>query len=430
MITPEIHRFLSIFLVVLVFTTGIAWGTPALADNHCHKNHDKNCNQAEKDQNSSPKINCEIHIDAQDHLNNNDFGPNEQQCLNNSNNIKDSTVIQNPPSNGDFESLTVVSTDPSDGDNNVPVDLSEIKVKFNKNIDKNSVDTQSLALFADNCGTAICNDPNIADVSVSGKSITFTIDNNDRLSSNTNYIASLLKSIKDEDGNFLDCFDSKGVDDNCEWNFSTSGSTSNPTISLNPSSGTVATLVTVTGNGFDPISTVAITFDGSTVSTATSTSNGGFSATFIVPLSSSNGDHTVKASQGSNSASKSFTVTPLVGPTIFLNETSGPVGTPIEISGTGFDPTSTVTITFNDTNVPTTPASVTTTTNGFFFANFTVPASSIGPVPVIATEGAKSDSVTFTVTLSIAPTSQSNVATTTPSSPNSSEKMILPDIFA
>ena len=65
----------------------------------------------------------------------------------------------------------------------------------------------------------------------------------------------------------------------------------------------LATLVTVTGNGFDPISTVAITFDGSTVATVTSTSNGGFSATFIVPLSSSNGDHTVKATQGSNSVS-------------------------------------------------------------------------------------------------------------------------------
>ena len=124
-----------------------------------------------------------------------------------------------------LESLKVVSTDPSDGDNNVPVDLSEIKVKFNKNIDKNTVDTGSLALFADNCGTDICNDPNIQDVSVSGKSVTFTIDSNDRLSPDTNYIASLLSSIQDEDGNFLDCANSKGVDDNCEWNFSTSGST-------------------------------------------------------------------------------------------------------------------------------------------------------------------------------------------------------------
>ena len=78
------------------------------------------------------------------------------------------------------------------------------------------------------------------------------------------------------------------MDDNCEWNFSTSG----PTISLNPTSGTVlpVTSVTVTGNGFAPISSVVITFEGSTVASVTSNSNGGFISTFIVPFSSSNGD--------------------------------------------------------------------------------------------------------------------------------------------
>ncbi|MGA9943012.1 MAG: hypothetical protein WBP88_13550, partial [Nitrososphaeraceae archaeon] len=107
----------------------------------------------------------------------------------------------------------------------------------------------------------------------------------------------------------MDCFDSKGVDDNCEWNFSTSGSSSNPTISINPTSGTVFTLVTVTGNGFDPISTVVISFGGSNVATVTPTSSGGITATFNVPFDSSIGDQTVKATQGSNSASKTFTVT-------------------------------------------------------------------------------------------------------------------------
>ena len=90
----------------------------------------------------------------------------------------------------------MVSTIKSDGDNNVPTDLSEIIVKFNKNIDKNSVDTGSLSVFADNCGNVFCNDPDIQDVSVNGKSATFSINSNDRLSPNTNYIASLSSSIK------------------------------------------------------------------------------------------------------------------------------------------------------------------------------------------------------------------------------------------
>src|SRR6478609_2853630 len=101
---------------------------------------------------------------------------------------------------------------PSDGDNNVPTDLSEIIVKFNKNLDENSIDAGSLSVFADNCGNTFCNDPDIQDVSVSGKTATFTINSNDRLSPNTNYIASISSSIEDQDGNFLDCFDSKGVD--------------------------------------------------------------------------------------------------------------------------------------------------------------------------------------------------------------------------
>jgi Bacterial Ig-like domain len=386
----------------------------------------------EKNQNSIPKINCQIHIDAEDHLNNNDFGPNQQQCLNNSNNIKDSTVTQTSPgdNNGDFGSPTVVSTDPSDGDNNVPVDLSEIKVTFDENIDKNSVDTGSLSVFADNCGNTFCNDPDIQDVSVSGKTATFFINSNDRLSPDTNYIARISSHIQDEDGNFLDCFNSKGVDDNCEWNFSTSGSTLNPTISLDPTSGTVLTSVTVTGNGFDPISNVVITFGGSTVATVTSTSNGGLSAIFNVPLFSSIGDQTVKATQGSNSASNTFTVTALVNPNIFLDPSAGPVGTSVDILGAGFAPSSTVTITFNGSAITTTPSTVTTTPDGVFSANFTVPSSPVGSIAVTATQGANSASKTFVVTSSLVATNQPNVAATTPSSPNLSDKMILPDIFA
>ena len=41
--------------------------------------------------------------------------------------------INNPPSNGGTDSFKVVDTNPSDGDNIVPVDLAEIIVKFNKN---------------------------------------------------------------------------------------------------------------------------------------------------------------------------------------------------------------------------------------------------------------------------------------------------------
>ena len=165
----------------------------------------------------------------------------DHTCNSNNSNIEDSTIMQNP-SHGDFESLAVVSTDPSDGENDVPVDLSEIKVTFNKKIDKNSMDTGSLAMFANNCSTNVCNNPNIQDLLVSGKSVTFTIDNNDHFSPDTNYIASLLSSIQDEDGNLLDCANSNAVDSNCEWEFGASGTTTAPVITLDPTSGPVGPL--------------------------------------------------------------------------------------------------------------------------------------------------------------------------------------------
>ena len=400
MINSEIRRFLSIGLLVFISTIEMTWGTDVLAD-----------------QKSSPKVECEVDTDINDHNKNTVVGPTDLQCSINSSNIRDSTVIQNPPSNGGSDSLKVDSTDPSDGDNNVPTDLSEIKVTFNKKIDKNSVDTGSLSLFATNCGT-VCNDPDIQDVSVSGKSITFTIDNNDRLSPDTNYIASISSSIQDEDGNFLDCFASTGVNDNCEWDFSTSGTSLSPTIILNPSTGPIGTTVTITGTGFAPVSTVVITFGGNTLGTVTTTSNGGFSATFMVPLSSSSGDHTVTATQGSNSASKTFTVTTSTISSITLNPTSGPVGTQVTVTGTNFDPSSVITITFDESTVTTTPFPLTTNNNGEFSATFAVPDSSSGPQSVVATQGSNSASKTFEVIL------------TTPLSPNLSENMIIPDVFA
>jgi hypothetical protein len=289
MINPEIHRFLSIGLILLIFSAGIAWGTQAFADNHCDKNHDKKCNYSEKNQKSTHK---------------------------------------------------------------------------------------------------------------------------------------------------------------------------DPVITINPTSGPIASLVTVTGNGFDPSSPVVISFQGDTRVTVTWPYKGAFSTTFNVPSTSSIGDHIVEASQGSNSASKSFKVTDMlnptstqgsnsssktftdtssVAPTITLNSTSEPVGASVNITGAGFDPSSTVAITFNDTDITTTPTTVTTSNNGEFFANFTVPlSSSVGFVQVVATQGSNSASETVIVTSSLGATSQPNVNATAqsnvnsiaPSSPNLSEIMMPNDIFA
>ena len=243
-------------------------------------------------------------------------------------------------------------------------------------------------------------------------------------------------------------------------------------ITIDPTSGPSASLVTVTGNGFDPSSPIVISFQGDTRVTVTWPSNGAFNTSFNVPSTSSNGDHIVKASQGSNSVSKTFKVTDMVNhkatqvsnsssnsssetftdtssvaPTITLNSTSDPVGASVNITGVGFDPISTVAITFNETAITTIPTTVTTTNNGEFFADFTVPlSSSVGFVQVVATQGSNSASETFIVTSSLTAINQPNLTAinqpnltainqpnltaTIPSYPNLTEKMILPDIFA
>lgn len=280
---------------------------------------------------------------------------------------------------------------------------------------------------------------------------------------------------------FADNHCDKNDDKKCNHSEKNQKSThKDPVITISPTSGPSASLVTVTGSGFDPSSPVVISFQGDTRVTVAWPSGGGFNTTFNVPSTSSNGDHIVKASQGSNSASKTFKVTDIVNPkatqgsnsssktftdtsssapTITLSSTSEPVGASINITGARFDPSSNVAITFNDTDITT----VKTTHNGEFFANFTVPlSSSVGFVQVVATQGSNSASESFIVTSSLAAINQQNVTTTNqqnvtttnpsnvtsintqnvnttnlsnvtptiPSYPNSPEKMILPDIFA
>lgn len=386
--------------------------------------------------------------------------------------------------NGDFTSPTVKSTDPKDNANNVPVD-TQITVTFSEKMDKNSIDTGSLSLSSN--GAIIV--PTIQSSSVSGKSATFTLGSN--LQSNTQFTASISSNVQDQNGNFLDCSGSSGVNSLCEWQFQTGtgsvkpappviktplaesvtgnkpvisgtvagaslvtlkievfdGTSSSspslgtttadssgawsltpknalsegshtitavaqntnnnqksdssapvtftvsnspivPSITVSPTSGTVGSPFTVTGAGFDPNTNVTIEFDGN-FGTKKSDNNGSFKVTFGVPESTS-GVHNVTASEGSNSASKQFTVIP----SIELNPTSGPKGSSVNVIGNGFSSNSTVSLKFDSTVVTTN----TTNSVGSFFAIFTVPQSAnIGQHSVTASEGSNSASQPFNV---------------------------------
>jgi thermitase len=105
-----------------------------------------------------------------------------------------------------------------------------------------------------------------------------------------------------------------------------------------------------------------------------------------------------------------ITATPMPGvpptyivavPLISLSPTSGPVGTTVSVTGSGFTTASPIIITFNGVPKTTIPNPCVSTSNpggGNFICSFIVPTISIGSYTVTATDSAyRTDSKTFTV---------------------------------
>jgi hypothetical protein len=166
-----------------------------------------------------------------------------------------------------------------------------------------------------------------------------------------------------------------------------------PTITLAPTGGPPGTTVTVTGGLFKIGVGVGIYFDGTLKTTATTT-NGTISGsnTFAVPTGAATGAHTVTANDTVNTATATFTV----GAAIALSPTSGVLGTPVTVTGSGFTPDAAVTITFGGTLV----ATATTTAGVITGSNtFDVPDK---PAPhvytVSATDGTNTATATFSKT--------------------------------
>jgi hypothetical protein len=78
---------------------------------------------------------------------------------------------------------------------------------------------------------------------------------------------------------------------------------------LSPTSATAGASVTVSGTGFAPTSSITIRLDGNQLATSVSNSAGSFTATINIPLGTSQGSHTVSATDGTNSSSGSISVT-------------------------------------------------------------------------------------------------------------------------
>jgi hypothetical protein len=183
--------------------------------------------------------------------------------------------------------------------------------------------------------------------------------------------------------------DSNGNYDSVEF-------TTRHSMSINPTSGTVSSKVTVLGNGFLANRGIIFTFDSLPLITSPASvvanSKGTFNATFDVP-GSAGGAHEISATDGTSTATQSFTTLP----SIKLNLTSGYVGTKVNVSGTGFLANLSINITFDNELIKI----VTSDSLGAFSYSFNVPIHSAGTYKVKATDGVNTKEADFTISTDV-----------------------------
>lgn len=170
--------------------------------------------------------------------------------------------------------------------------------------------------------------------------------------------------------------------------FRTGTSTPPPTIaSLTPTSGPDAASVTITGTGFTGATTVMF----NTTQQPTFAVNGDSQITTTVPIGATTGRIAVTAPGGTATSSTPFTVNPSI---TSFSPSSGAVGTPVTISGSGF--TGITNVAFGGT-----PAVVSSSSDAQITTS--VPAAASTGAITVTTPGGSAASSIFTVSPSPAP---------------------------
>ncbi|MGA8543297.1 MAG: IPT/TIG domain-containing protein [Thermoplasmata archaeon] len=165
---------------------------------------------------------------------------------------------------------------------------------------------------------------------------------------------------------------------------------------ISSGSGAVGTVIGFVGSGFLASTPYTVEWNTSTpLCTGTTTATGQLSCSSAVPAAPA-GSHEVSIVQGTTSISGSFSVIP----SISVSPSSGPVGTVVTISGSGFDAGTPYVVTWTGGAAV---CSGSTNSNGGFFCTFSVPASAVGSATILVTEGSYAPSYTFTVAASPPP---------------------------
>jgi hypothetical protein len=149
----------------------------------------------------------------------------------------------------------------------------------------------------------------------------------------------------------------------------------NPSITLQPNQGAIGSKVTITGNGFTPVTDnpITITYNDTAVTTTpaaiSADGDGNFSATIQVP-SGVTGAVKIIAKDKLTTASADFTSIA----NILVSPATGIVGTTVTVTGSGLNATTAITVNYDGAAVVT----VKTDTDGKFSTSFKVPESGTG----------------------------------------------------
>ena len=162
-----------------------------------------------------------------------------------------------------------------------------------------------------------------------------------------------------------------------------------PAATLDPSSGTIGNIVTVTGTGFGYTSEIAVYLKNAKVAFGSSDKYGNIQATFKVPALQPRSYDVKVEDQYGNVDWLEFTITVFAS----LDKTTGNVGTELIVSGTGFTPGATVTVKYDALEVDTTVAD----DDGAFSTAFDVPVSTGGTHVVTVSDGTSSVPLSFTM---------------------------------
>jgi hypothetical protein len=161
--------------------------------------------------------------------------------------------------------------------------------------------------------------------------------------------------------------------------------TSTPAITVTPVLTTpflnVGATLAIAATNFEGQRSINVYFDETLVVSGTTTVNGSYSGTFIIPTVTSTGPHIIRASTSTYAVATS--TLSLAAPTITLNPATAVPGQTVTVTGTNFQGSTSVTLQNNGTTI-TTDAPIVTTSAGGFVATYTVKDLSAGTVTIKA----------------------------------------------